>query len=73
MSYGFPTDDAPIADTAPATTGIKLPPVRKRQVEAAAPAADMARVLQAGQELGFVHRDSSARRKPARTRSGVIA
>ena len=64
MSYGFPTDDAPVPETTPATTGIKLPPVRKRPVEAAAPAADMARALQAGQDLGFVNRETNARRTP---------
>lgn len=57
MSYGFPTDDSPVA----ATTGITLPPARKKPVEAA---ADLARVKQAGQELGFVSRDTTARRKP---------
>lgn len=55
MKYGF--DQSP-------TETIKLPPVRTKPAE---PAADMSRVLQAGQELGFVSREglgADARRKP---------
>lgn len=52
MKYGF--DQAP-------TDTVKLPPVRTRPATAA---PDMGRALQAGQELGFVSRDVSARRKP---------
>lgn len=64
MSYGFPTDDAPVADTAPATAGIKLPPVRKTAAVPVPQAADIARAVQAGQDMGFVSRDTVARRKP---------
>ena len=64
MSYGFTTDDAPEVAATSVTTGIKLPPVRKTAAVPAAPAGDIARALQAGQELGFVSRDSVARRKP---------
>ena len=64
MSYGFPTDDAPDATATPAAVGIKLPPVRKAAAVPAAPAGDIARAVQAGQELGFVSRDTVARRKP---------
>lgn len=52
MKYGF--DQTP-------TDSVTLPPVRTRP---AAPAADIGRALQAGQELGFVSRDATARRKP---------
>lgn len=55
MSYGFPKDDAPATDT------VKLPPVKARPAERA---PDIARALQAGQELGFVPRDIVTRRKP---------
>ncbi len=64
MSYGFPTDDAPVAATPSATAGITLPPARRKPVEAAVAVPDLARVKQAGQELGFVSRDTTARRKP---------
>lgn len=59
MSYGFDSK-------ATATDTVKLPPNRTKT---AAPAPDMAGVLQSGQELGFVSREASTRRKPGPKRT----
>ena len=61
MSYGFTSDDATPA--APTNT-VKLPPVRQKPAETSAAAPAMARVVQAGTELGFVSRDTTDRRRP---------
>lgn len=45
---------------------VKLP---KSSPKPAAPAPDMAGVLQSGQELGFVPRETSTRRKPGPKRT----
>ncbi|MGF0540745.1 hypothetical protein ACQQ2Q_22370 [Agrobacterium sp. ES01] len=56
MSYGFNKTDS----GAVGTGTVKLPPVQRTEK----PAADISRVLQAGQDLGFVSRDAGTRRKP---------
>lgn len=58
MKYGF--DES----TPAATDTVKLPPMRQKAAETIPAAAPMARVLQAGAELGFVSRDTTDRRRP---------
>lgn len=59
MSYGF-NDKAATMNT------VKLP---QKRTEVAKQSPDMARVIQSGQELGFVSRDASTRRKPGPKRT----